>query len=320
MNIFEVIDSTTSRIEPFHSRFLAEALDTSFNGDRSLFDTFWSIATGSDPGWSVPSNVEITAEYVLDTGRVDIVIVDPESSRCLGIEIKTSEASTTEGQLDKYLASLIDLRKFSEIKMVYLTPFSVSNSDGHITSSISEFDSFVTEHPGSVHLSWLDVAGIDWSGGGELWQQHCEYVRNAICVQRSSSQRGLDEFFSPLELTRFWNTLSRAGGPDGAGEFSLDSIVDDQEFISAIRVLVDSPRNNKSIDHSNRINDETSTRLLNSNHSDLHRAFMELGDQYPWVWVEGKKNYGLRVARSGISGGLSVCTFEENKARVGQRR
>ncbi|NQW20324.1 MAG: PD-(D/E)XK nuclease family protein [Chloroflexi bacterium] len=320
MNIFEVIDKTTRSIEPFHSRYFSDALEASFKGDQSLFSKFWSMATESDSGWPIPSAVEVTAEYVLDSGRVDIVIVDTVMSRCLAIEIKTSESSTTEGQLTKYQSSLENLGKFSEVRMVYLTPFNIENSNGELTNSILEFKSFAEISRNSVHLSWLEIASIDWIDGGELWQQHREYIRNAICVKRDSSQRQLDAFFSPLELATFWDDVASAGGPVGAGVIDLASISDIQRFVGAIRSLINSPRNLNTSVRINRISDEVIARNRSSVHCELHNSIMALCDEYPWVWVQGKKNYGLRVARPGISGGLSLCTFGDSSVRIGQLR
>jgi hypothetical protein len=320
MNIFEVIDKTTSRIEPFHSRYFSDALEESFKGDQSLFSKFWSMATENDSGWPIPSAVEVTAEYVLDSGRVDIVIVDTSMSRCLAIEIKTSESSTTEGQLSKYHSSLENLGKFSDIRMVYLTPFNSGNSNGELTNSILEFRLFAEISRNSVHLSWLDIASIDWTGGGELWEQHREYIRSAICVKRDSSQRLLDAFFSPLELAKFWDDVASAGGAVGAGVIDLSSISDIKRFIGAIRALIDSPRNLNTRVRVNRISDEVIARNRNSVHSELHSSIMALCDEYPWAWAQGKKNYGLRVARTGISGGLSLCTFGDSSVRIGQSR
>ena len=30
------------------------------------------------------------------------------------------------------------------------------------------------------HLSWLDVADIDWLGGGDLWREYREHVMGTI--------------------------------------------------------------------------------------------------------------------------------------------
>ena len=54
MNIFETIEKATSRIERFHSQFLADALCESLEGDRSLFDQIWALVAPSD--WESPES------------------------------------------------------------------------------------------------------------------------------------------------------------------------------------------------------------------------------------------------------------------------
>ena len=52
LNVFTTIHKATHRIEPFHSQFLADALDDSIRGDQSLFDAVWRLAAPS--GWELP--------------------------------------------------------------------------------------------------------------------------------------------------------------------------------------------------------------------------------------------------------------------------
>ena len=51
LNIFNVINSVSSRVEPYHSAFLAAMLRWSLTSDRRLFDEFWRVAA---PDWQVP--------------------------------------------------------------------------------------------------------------------------------------------------------------------------------------------------------------------------------------------------------------------------
>ena len=43
MNIFETMEKTSRRIEPFHSQLLADALHASIGGDRSMFNRKWAM-------------------------------------------------------------------------------------------------------------------------------------------------------------------------------------------------------------------------------------------------------------------------------------
>jgi hypothetical protein len=99
---FKIVRKTTSKIERIHSEYLAEALRASYNGDGELFSEFWNLAVDSDEKWPVPVDAKIEAETPTSKGRVDITIFDLTSSRCLGVEIKTTEASTTDDQLARY--------------------------------------------------------------------------------------------------------------------------------------------------------------------------------------------------------------------------
>ena len=66
-NIFRVMRSVSSRVEPYHSAFLAAMLGSSLASDRRLFDAFWLMAT---PGWPLPDgNVAIRTEEDIQTGQ-----------------------------------------------------------------------------------------------------------------------------------------------------------------------------------------------------------------------------------------------------------
>ena len=110
LNVFETIRSTTRRIEPFHSQFLADALDASLNGDRSLFDGIWKLA--APPDWPIPRQATVNTEQ--DAGnrrRIDLCILDAEGRRILGIEIKTTSTSANAGQLRSYELGLVSRQR-----------------------------------------------------------------------------------------------------------------------------------------------------------------------------------------------------------------
>ena len=108
MNIFETIGKATSRIERFHSQFLADALCESLKGNRSLFDQVWTLVAPS--GWEIPERsdqVRVIPEQGVEGGRVDICIhCFAPQDRVIGIEIKTVEDSSEPGQLERYRAGL----------------------------------------------------------------------------------------------------------------------------------------------------------------------------------------------------------------------
>lgn len=257
--------------------------------------------------------------------RVDLTIVDDEAMLCLGIEIKTHDASARKGQLSDYQIGL-DL-KYPEhkVRMVYLTPLNRLRAGEYATSlhSIDEFDAFAIEHPEqeAVHLSWLDVADIDWPAGGDIWQQHQTYVRDVICRPRTRVLRGLDTFFGPETAEDFFAALSDCGIIASEGIIDLDRVTDVAAFTDAFRILIESSSARKDRPRANRFDPGPRDVLLAAGTGEIHAGLFALADQYPWVWVQGRKNYGLRVAHLDHGSGVSMCTSDgATKLLVGQRR
>ena len=210
MNIFETIEKTSNRIEPFHSQFLADALQASIGGDRSLFNAVWRLTTPEV--WDTPEKAEIKAEEgVPGQGRIDIAIrCDSPERRIVGIEVKTTDSSATEGQLEKYRNGLNEKFPGYSVTIAYLTPFNrkwaADKADDLAT--VKEFDGFQANYPDARHISWLDIAAIPWNGS-YLWRQHQLYV-----YQRISSHKKLR--LSGEAVAALWDDLSELGIPVGA--------------------------------------------------------------------------------------------------------
>ena len=223
MNIFKVIEGTTSRIEPFHSGYLAECLSTS----RELLASFWSLAVkGSAEPWPVPDTVEVFPEYTLEGGkRIDILIRDTLAKRVMGIEVKTTESSIEEGQLDGYLCRLLDKYPDHKVWIVYLTPFNAVNpprdSEGNEQESncSNEFSKFQTGYSSSSHLSWTEVSQLRWTESDDVWRQHQQYVLDVIChpVNRKVGWGSLEEDFGLQTMRDFWTAIDDAGIPANDG-------------------------------------------------------------------------------------------------------
>src|SRR5207249_999986 len=136
--------------------------------------------------WELPgADVEVRAEDVIAAGRVDLVLLVGKD-RVLGIEVKTREASTTPGQLERYRDGLRSKYPDRQLAIAFLTPFDRIRAGDAASSlqSIQEFDAFAATFAHSRHMSWLDVAEIDWAGG-QLWAQHRKYVRTVISSGQS---------------------------------------------------------------------------------------------------------------------------------------
>lgn len=106
-------------------------------------------------------------------------------ARILGVEVKTREASTTPGQLARYREGLQGRYPRHQLALAYLTPFNSERAGDAVPvlPSVLEFRSLASTFPNSRHLSWLDLAEVDWDGG-ELWEQHRAYVTAHIASEQ----------------------------------------------------------------------------------------------------------------------------------------
>lgn len=331
MNIFKVIRQATSKIERIHSEFLAESLRSSHHGDRELFRKFWQLAVDLDENWPVPTDVEIKTETVIEANqRVDITIFDLDSSRCLGIEVKTTEASTTDGQLEAYYCGLMskdwgseyrESERPVEVRMAYLTPFNRRHFPDQSVHSRREFCAFNRKHAESIHLSWIDVATIPLQHPGDLWAQHQEFVLEEMCIPRSIELRNFDTFFGDGPTREFWDELLAAGSGIKVGKNHLDEIIDIERLVKAFKILIESPCSNSDATKQNKIPGDLKERFgSHPVYGSIHNALFALADKYSGVWLEGKSNYGLRVAVVGVPTGVSLCTLLGNEIIIGQDR
>ena len=325
MNIFKVIRQAQSKIERIHSEFLAESLKSSHNGDRELFRKFWQLAVDLDENWPVPTDVEIKTETVIEANqRVDITIFDLDSSRCLGIEVKTTEASTTVGQLEAYYCGLRSKKWGSErpveVRMAYLTPFNHRRFPDQSVHSRREFCAFNRKHAESIHLSWIDVALIPLQHPGDLWAQHQKFVLEEMCIPRDIELRNFDTFFGDGPTREFWHELRAAGSGIKVGKNHLDEIIDIERLVKAFKILIASPCSDSDATKQNKIPCDLKERFSGSDYRSTHKALFALADEYSGVWLQGKKNYGLRVAVVGVPKGVSLCTLLDNEIIIGQDR
>ena len=290
MNIFESVSNPGHQIEPFHSRLLAVALGSSLSGDRSLFDGVWKLATPD--GWNIPKDAEVMAEVSLEsggrTGRIDICILDKPNLRCLGIEVKTSNASAMEGQLEFYAEGLGAKYPDYKLAMAYLTPFNRARA-GEMPGSVKAikiFEAFAGTFPRAQHLSWLDVADISWDGR-DLWRQHQEYVRDHISsechLKRDpvTRDREWDEFFGEEHVQRFWDALTELGIQPGENGTTIE-LKDFRDALpsfagklaSAFEILIEAP------------NVLVGEQKMDEFSEDLRKGFLETGPKSPG-WGEG---------------------------------
>lgn len=331
VNIFESIRRVTKRTEPFHSRFLADALVDSIGGDRSLFKAVWRMATPE--GWKVPEQAKVGAEDVVEQGRIDISIKSDEPARrVLGIEVKTTDSSTTQGQLERYLEGLRETYDGYEVAIAYLTPFNRERGADRAQSlpTVREFDDFCKVHPTSRHVSWLDIAAIPWNGN-ELWRQHQSYVRQHISSQKklditATRDRSLDRFFGGECVDAFWEALGDLGiaSEDGGAVIELADRAPDSADRLAESLLI-LATDGEGVAHNANRRDKISVDLrrqfLESPHCEIHKALFALSCHHGHVWLQGKRDYAVRVAHERYPGGVSLVRSDtpDRLKIVGQR-
>ena len=325
-NIFRVMRSVSSHVEPYHSAFLAAMLRSSLASDRRLFDAFWLMAT---PAWQLPgSDVTIRTEDVIPTGRVDLTLLEGDR-RVLGVEVKTREASTTPGQLARYRAGLETKYAGRDLAMAYLTPFNSARAGavGPALPSAEEFGKFAKTFPDSRHLSWLDLAEVDWDGG-ELWEQHRAYVRSEIASPRQLEKwsaggrsRRLSDFFGPAAAEEFDGQLQAAVGDLDGYMLDLAGVHDPAAFAGAFRVLIKSDAVAATQRRADAFDGASRERFLASATAAVHQAIFELAAEFPNVWIEGKVDYGLRVAHPDHGTGVSLLTSRGvDRVEIGRPR
>lgn len=334
MNIFETIRNVTSRYEPFHSQFLADALKSSIVGDRSLFREVWQLV--AKPDWEIPDDAVVTAEEVIESGRVDIVIrSEKPARRVVGIEVKTVDASVHEGQLRAYLEGLCKKFPKHEVQVAYLTPFNRSRAGDVADSirSVREFAEFHQNFPFARHVSWLDIAEIPWDDN-ELWKQHQAFVHSRISRKeklQNTRDRELARFFGEESAEHFWEELDPLGivaGEIGA-RIDLASVSGDlssfsRDLVKALEILLkgeDVSTNARRQDAFGVDGEDLRRRFLDSEYGEVHDALFKFADKYHYVWTEGSNDYAIRVAHRNHSRGVSLLrTSGPDVLLTGQRR
>ena len=315
LNVFNSIRKATHRTEPFHSQFLADALIASTQSDQSLFDAVWRLA--APEGWNVPDSPDVHTEHHTGDGRrIDICIVDDTGpkKRVLGIEVKTSSASAQSNQLETYHQGLTERHPGAHIAIAYLTPFNRQRAGDAASRlrTIREFERFERKFEHARHVSWLDVAEIEWDGR-DIWRQHQSYVRDVISSQRKLKRDALgnhsfDELLGAEPAGQFWEALAEMDiFPDETGaEIDLTNLdLDASLFARAFEILIlegDGVAKSVKSDH---FGDAQRQPFIRSPHREFHEAMFDLSRRFENVWVKGEKDYAIRVAhrryRSGVS-------------------
>lgn len=321
LNVFNSIRKTSRRTEPIHSQFLADALIASTQSDRSLFDAVWRLA--APQGWDVPNCPDVHAEFHTGNGRrIDICIVDDTGpkKRVLGIEVKTSSASAQSNQLETYHQGLTEKFPGAGIAIVYLTPFNRRRAGEAAARfpTIGIFEEFARKSEYARHLSWLDIAEIEWDGR-DIWRQHQSHVRDVISSQKklkpdTLQNHSFDKFFGVEPAEHFWEALAEMGVfPDATGaEVDLaNPDLDESLLTRAFEILIlDGDSVAKSV-KSDRFGDDQRRPFITSPHGRFHEAMFDLSRRFENVWVQGTKDYAIRVAHRRYGSGVSLVRSKD---------
>ena len=328
MNIFETIGRVSRRYEPYHSQFLTDALESSLKCDRSLIDDVWKLA--APPDWEPPEQAAVSAEEVVESGRIDVCIrSDHPNRRVVGIEVKTDDASAHSGQLEKYRTGLMKKFRGYDVQISYLTPFNREHA-GEAADSLTTvrvFEEFASDSTRSRHLSWLDVADIPWDGN-HLWKQHQAYVHQHISSRkelqkRSALNRGFAEFFGREAADRFLEEIGLLGVRDTEINFSEFRDVPSfaRSLADAFGILLGTANVSRNVRRDDKFPDELRRRFLESQYCEAHVAMFDLSRRFPHVWVQGKRDYGVRTAHRKYSSGVSLLRSDgPERLVVGERR
>ena len=90
---------------------------------------------------------------------------------------------------------------------------------------------------------------------------------------------------------------------------------------SAVKILLGADQVSRNANRSDKFGGELRCRFLDSPHREIHQALFNLSRTFPYVWVEGKRDYGVRTAHESYSSGVSLLTSRgPDSLVIGKRR
>lgn len=343
VNIFEIIEKVTSRIEPFHSEFLTN----SFRNNKILLNKFFLLIRTSLTNDSINKFIAseeliiVSEDLFFDSKRIDLTIKEPKSKNIIGIEVKTSDASVSHNQLSIYHDNMI--RKYSDynILIVFLTPFNKQNLPHDISPeeihAINEFSSFHKNIENSIHINWDDVVDLyenTLSYENKLYIDHKEYIKTEVTSESRLKQRiinmdrnrGLAEFFGEECVGNFFESLLENNityhEDDKKMKFNLAENANNfDELINTFQILTNSDNLQKKSTKTNKVNKELIKRYENGSNGIFFRLFFSYIENHSYLWLEGKARIGIRASHNLYkSSGVSVFTIDENNVIVYKNR
>ena len=96
---------------------------------------------------------------------------------------------------------------------------------------------------------------------------------------------------------------------------------DSGELAAAVQILIEHGERVAHGPKKNAFSERSRQEFVNSEHGRIHEALFGLAIKFPYVWLEGGNDYGLRVRHRDHGGGVSLITSQgTGRLLIGQRR
>lgn len=342
MNAFEIIGNVTRRIEPFHSEFLTVALRDNLSF-RNRFLNLILAEQNRDiiDNYLTSDKLEIRSEDILsENKRIDVVFKELKSKHIIGIEVKTTDSSVCNNQLQDYYDKMVEKYPGYSIFIVYLTPFNRLNLPEDVSlnqiHAISEFDNFNVGNKNSIHINWDEVVDLyekSESVENNMFLNHYKYIKGTITdaarfkrrlidIERN---RGLVEFFGDKCVEDFYEKLSSGNFFYTEDEqmiyFNItDNVRNIGSLLSAFVILMESVKLKKNSRKKNQVEEELVKAYESGDNGEFFKQFFFVVNGYKYLWLQGKGKIGVRAAHDLYSSGVSVFTLDENSVLIRKYR
>ena len=130
-------------------------------------------------------------------------------------------------------------------------------------------------------------------------------------------------FFGEDAAGLFWEALNELGirpGDTGVDIDLKDCAADPESLTRVFQILIEEGEGVAPSNRSDRFPEELRTRFLESRWYAFHEALFELSQRFSNVWIDGKKDYGVRVSHERHAGGVSLATVGPRAVKIGRPR
>ena len=125
-------------------------------------------------------------------------------------------------------------------------------------------------------------------------------------------------------MEAFWDALPK-GNRDNSDECMIVDLESFEgsptELAEALTILITDDDYVARRAKTDRFDEQLRQSFLQSTHREFHEAMFDLSRRFDHVWVQGERNYGLRVAHKHHLSGVSLVTSRDpNCLLIGRRR